>query len=409
MDFALRDCGFDVVWGNDVSPEAEETLGRYFPEIDFHLDDIRHLRKFPTASIVTGGYPCQSFSMGGNRAPADDPRTFLFQEFARVVDAVHPKYFVAENVSGLKSIQDGQWLALQLDTYNNIGRYGYHIAMALLNARDYGVPQRRKRVFIVGVRKDLGAHYHFPHPTHGPLESAKKSGLKPYTSHGEAIRHLPLDAPGEYYERPHDPEGNFSWYYMSRNRKAPWAEPSFTIVANFRHITLHPASPTMRLVWSNLADGWKQKWEFTDKYEHLSVDPSLPGLEKPRRLSWREAAAIQTFPRRFEPAGKLEKKFEQIGNAVPPMLMRAILKGIADESALKDYPGQHAQFIADPEQIQMFREDDDADNSDSVEQARGTPPGIASLPFPKSKGASRVSVGKRRSTGKPRSRRAGNT
>jgi DNA (cytosine-5)-methyltransferase 1 len=216
--------------------------------------------------------------------------------------------------------------------------------MTVLNARDYGVPQRRKRVLIVGVRKDLGLYYHFPKPSHGPRGIAEAKGLLPYASHGHAILHLPLDAPGEFYERPHDPEGHFSWYYMSRNRKANWLEPSFTIVANFRHITLHPASPTMRLVWSNLADGWKQKWEFTDQYEHLAYDPTLPKLEVPRRLSWREAAAIQTFPMGFEPAGKLERKFEQIGNAVPPKLMEAVLRGIADRTGLLPIPSEHEQL-----------------------------------------------------------------
>jgi DNA (cytosine-5)-methyltransferase 1 len=242
-------------------------------------------------------------------------------------------------------VQDGRWLELQLKTFNEIGKYGYHIASKVLDARDYGVPQKRKRVFIVGVRKDLGLHYHFPAQSHAKAALAQERNLKPWTSHGEAIKHLPLDAPGEFYERPHDPEGNFSWYYMSRNRKAKWAEPAFTVVANFRHITLHPASPTMRLLWSNLADGWKQKWEFSDEYEHLAFDPTLPILEHPRRLTWREAALLQTFPEGFEPVGKLEKKFEQIGNAVPPMLMKAVLKGIVDGKALHPFPSVNAMAL----------------------------------------------------------------
>lgn len=354
IDFAARDLGIDVRFANDVIPETEITFQNYFPEVDFHLQDIRQLDKFPKVDIVTGGYPCQSFSMGGKRNPANDPRTFLFKEFARVVDSVKPKYFVAENVSGLKSVQDGQWLKLQLDTFNSIGGHGYNIAMTVLNARDYGVPQRRKRVLIVGVRKDLGLFYHFPKPTHG--DPLKEKSLLPYTSHGEAIKHLPLDAPGEFYERPHDPEGNFSWYYMSRNRKANWFGPAFTVVANFRHITLHPASPTMKLVWSNLADGFKQKWDFSDEYEHLQIDSSLPKLEQPRRLSWREAALIQTFPDNFEPAGKLEKKFEQIGNAVPPGLMKAVLKPIVDGSGLHPFPGEHEQLHGKFEQLKIFKD-----------------------------------------------------
>lgn len=346
MDFAKRDLGVDVVMANDVMPDAALTMEKYFPETDFHLGDVRELRKFPKVDLITGGYPCQSFSMGGNRKPENDPRTFLFHEFARIVDKVAPKYFIAENVSGLKSVQDGRWLELQLKTFNEIGKHGYNIASRVLDARDYGVPQKRKRVFIVGIRKDLGCHYHFPDPTHAKAAEAAQLGLSPWASHGEAIRHLPLDAPGEFYERPHDPEGHFSWYYMSRNRKKKWSEPSFTIVANFRHITLHPASQTMKLLWSNLADGWKQRWEFSGEYEHLEFDPTLPVLEVPRRLSWREAAAIQTFPAGFEPVGKLEKKFEQIGNAVPPMLMKAVMEGIVSGSALRSHPSHYAMMLA---------------------------------------------------------------
>jgi DNA (cytosine-5)-methyltransferase 1 len=115
---------------------------------------------------------------------------------------------------------------------------------------------------------------------------------------------------------------------MSRNRRHRWDGPSYAIVANFRHVTLHPASPRMELEWSDLANGWKQKWRFTDEYDHLQFSPQYPPLMPARRLSWREAAAIQTFPSDFEPAGDLAVKFEQIGNAVPPALMRPIMRQV---------------------------------------------------------------------------------
>jgi DNA (cytosine-5)-methyltransferase 1 len=200
----------------------------------------------------------------------------------------------------------------------------------LLNAADYGVPQFRKRVIIVGVRHDVSDAFEFPAPTHAKPKVAKKLGLIPHASHGEAIRHLPPHPVGEYYERPHDPEGNFAWYFMSRNRRHRWDSPAFTVVANFRHITLHPASPVMELEWSDLADGWKQKWRFTNEYDHIQFAPEFPKLDPARRLSWREAAAIQTFPVNFEPAGDLEEKFEQIGNAVPPLLMQHIMQKVKE-------------------------------------------------------------------------------
>ena len=320
MDFGVEAAGGHVIFSNDVLPDACKSLHKYFPDADIRNEDISGIGTFPHADVVVGGYPCQSFSMAGNRDPKKDERTNLYKQFLRVISIVRPKYFVAENVSGLKSLNSGNFLKEQVEAYD---KEGYNVSYQLLNAKDYGVPQSRKRLFIVGVRKDLNQMFQFPLPTHG--KSTKKTGpLKPYASHGDAIKALPLWPEGEFYERPHDPEGHFSWYYMSRNRKANWADPAFTVVANWRHITLHPASPVMTLTWSNLADGWKQRWDFSDHYEHLEADSERQKLETPRRLSWRECARIQTFSSKFVPVGDVASKFTQIGNAVPPKLAKAI-------------------------------------------------------------------------------------
>ena len=335
MDFALEALGIDVVMSNDISEEATQTLKKYFSHSDVKKGDIREIQKFPSADLLVGGYPCQSFSLGGRRAPSNDPRSYLYLEYARALAAIQPKFFVAENVSGMAGVEDGVWFKEQLRLFSGIGK-GYLISHQLVNVQNYGVPQKRKRIIIVGVRKDIGAKFEFPAHSHGAEKQIlRNKKLKPYASHGEAIKHLPLHPSGEYYERPHDPTGHMSWYYMSRNRKANWFEPSFCIVANFRHITLHPACQTMKLVWSNLKDGFKQKWEFSGEYEHTKIDPTLPVLEIPRRLSWREAAAIQTFPRKYEPVGDLERKFEQIGNAVPPLLFKKLIAGIKSGDALR--------------------------------------------------------------------------
>jgi DNA (cytosine-5)-methyltransferase 1 len=331
MDFGVEASGGHVVFANDILADACKTLKHYFSDADVQFGDIAKIDSFPKADIVVGGYPCQSFSMAGNRSPENDARSTLYKQFLRVIKSVNPKYFVAENVSGLKQLGAGSFLAEQEKAYR---KEGYHVSHLLLNARDYGVPQSRKRLFIVGVRKDLNQVFEFPSATHGKM--TKKSGiLLPYASHGEAIKDLPLWPEGEFYERPHDPEGHFSWYYMSRNRKAKWAEPAYTVVANWRHITLHPASPVMSLTWSNLADGWKQRWDFTDEYEHLIADADRPKLEKPRRLSWRECARIQTFANDFEPFGDTESKFTQIGNAVPPKLAEALFTHLFSGAGLK--------------------------------------------------------------------------
>ena len=94
------------------------------------------------------------------------------------------------------------------------------------------------------------------------------------------------------------------------------------------------------MVESNLKDGFKQRWEFTKEYDHLESRPNYPTLENPRRLSWRECAAIQTFPEGFEPVGSMSSKYLQIGNATPPLLMEVIVKGLVDGTALHMEPSR---------------------------------------------------------------------
>ncbi len=339
MDFGAERAGASIALASDVMAVAAQTYEQSFPGVTFLPGDIRSINDdgyvYPNADLVIGGYPCQSFSLGGPRSPAGDERTYLYQEYARVVDRVNPRFFVAENVKGLRSIAKGKWFNDQVELFSGLGEEGYNLSWALLNAADYGVPQLRKRVFVVGVRKDLGNYYWFPPPTHAKADTAERLGMKPFTSHGDCIADLPLWPEGEFYERPHDPDGHWAWYYMSRNRKARWDAPSYTVLANWRHTTLHPASETMALTWSNLADGFKQRWDFSGEYEHVEGHPERPTLDQPRRLSWRECARIQTFPSDFEPAGNVEQKFEQIGNAVPPMLAEAVLAPLLSQTNLR--------------------------------------------------------------------------
>lgn len=334
-DLGAKRAGADIIFANDNNVDAITTYRKYknlltFGDVKIYDCDVSGINSFPSCELLLGCYPCQSFTMGGPRSPDTDPRTNLFVHFKKCLAAVNPKFFVTENVPGLAWLNEGRYLRVQLQSLRKAGR-GYNISCELLNANDYGIPQNRKRVFIVGVRKDLGSYYWFPNPTHGP----PGTGLLTWASHGDAIAHLSIDATGEYYDYPKLP---FSWWYMSRNRKRRWEEPSYAIQANWRHVPLHPASGTMRLVESNLKDGFKQRWEFTGEYDHLDGHPERPKLEKPRRLSWRECAAIQTFPPDFEPCGNIAAKYWQIGNAVPPLLIEQLVRGIVQETALQPEP-----------------------------------------------------------------------
>jgi len=333
-DLGATRAGAQIVFANDNYKPAADTYRKHSKliagtAVDFRDDDIRDIAKFPSCELLLGCYPCQSFTMGGNRNPDGDPRTNLYLEFRRCLQQTKPKFFVAENVAGLQWLSAGSYLEAQLEAFRTAGP-GYRISAKILDAQDFGVPAQRKRLFVVGVRRDQVAWYRFPEPTHGDAP-----GLEPYVSHGEALQGLPLSAALETYCEGREP---FSWWFMSRNRKRPWRRPGFTVVANWRHVTLHPASPLMRLVSSDWRNGSKQLWEFTDNYD---VPKGYERLEQPRRLSWRECAVIQTFPRRFQPVGNIKQKYFMIGNAVPPLLMQRIVRGLVTGKALVDQRPQY--------------------------------------------------------------------
>ena len=333
LDLGSQRAGVEVVFATDAMAEAEVAYRTLMPDVKFQVGDVRKLVSVPSADLLLGGYPCQPFTMGGPRRPAGDHRSDLYLEFARCLKLVRPQCFVAENVPGLYSLGGRAILDAHLSEFAKVGE-GYVITFAVVRAEEHGVPQRRRRLFMVGVRRDLERYFHFPQPDH---TADGREGTKLFAAHGEVLAGLPEWPTGEFYERPDD-EGHWPWYYMSRNRKARWDDPSYTIIANARHTPIHPASPMMRRAWSQLSDGFKQGWEFTDQYDHLDGHPDRLALGSPRRLSWRECALIQTFPEGFEPPGSLMRKVELIGNAVPPLLAEVIVRGLVDGTALHAEP-----------------------------------------------------------------------
>lgn len=298
---------FNTIYANDIFVEALETYQRNFPKtVLTHNKDIKKVKEFPKADMVVGGPPCPGFSEAGPRL-VDDPRNFLYLHYIRCLLQTKPKFFIMENVKGMLTLGKGEVFKQILQDFEAAGYKIYH---KLLNARDYGVPQIRERVFLVGVREDIDFKYTFPEPTHGDGDLF----LKPYVTLKDAIGDLE-DNPGDYYT------GSFSSIYMSRNRKKRWDEQSFTIQASGRHAPLHPSGLPMKKVD-------KDKWIFPD------------GEENHRRLSVKEVARIQTFPDWFEFSDggneniskntRLDKIYKQIGNAVPVQLARAIARPIAN-------------------------------------------------------------------------------
>jgi len=281
-DLGFTKGGHDVIWANDISGWACESYEKNM-KVSPVCGDVSKVSVFPKAELLVGCYPCQGFSMYGPRRK-NDPRNFLYREFARALGIVKPKYFLAENVKGLLA---GYGKEVFLNMRKDFAAKGDDVHWRLVYAKDYGIPQDRERVFIVGKRKDLCREYAFPDPMHGV-------GLRSYMTLRDAIGDLPTPKKGEYWE------GNFSSHYMSRNRKRSWDEVSFTIQASGRHAPLHPRGKMPVKVGK-------------DKYV-------FPKNSYQRRLSIRECARIQTFPDSFVFKGPMVSQYEQIGNAVPPKL-----------------------------------------------------------------------------------------
>ncbi len=303
FDYGATQAGLRIIWANDKDPHTLAAYKSILPNVPMLIQDIRKVEKFPTADVLIGCYPCTGFSIAARRRGKDGKErnlmetegNFLYKEYLRALSCVKPKYFFVENVLGMASAMKGWFFEEQLKGFRELG---YTPKPALLHGVQYGLPQDRKRVFIVGVRNDIAQdyEYEFPKPTHG-------IGLLPFRTIRDAIGNMPLMPYGEFLE------SGFHGHYLTRNRKRHWDSPSYTIVANSSHVPLHPAGDPM------IQTG-KDKWE-------LRGDVN-------RRLSWRECARIQGLPNHIEPDGSLDDKYRVIGNAVPPLFAQVIIRPIID-------------------------------------------------------------------------------
>ena len=309
LDSGFARIGFNVIWANEYDKTIWET---YEANHNTPLDrrDIRDIEssEIPQCDGIIGGPPCQSWSEAGSLRGIDDARGRLFFEFVRILRDKKPKFFLAENVPGMLSYRHEEAVKNIIAMFESAG---YTVYIDLLNAADYGVPQDRKRVFYVGVRKDLKCKFVFP-PSRKKRITLRQAIDDLKTT---AIPALPNNktngdkciVPNHEYMI-----GGFSPIYMSRNRVRSWDEQSFTIQAGGRHAPIHPQAPKMKFIEQN-------KREFVKGSEHLY-----------RRLSVRECARIQTFPDSFKFCyDNVTDAYKMIGNAVPVRLASYMAKAIS--------------------------------------------------------------------------------
>ncbi|MBD9159434.1 MAG: DNA cytosine methyltransferase [Clostridiales bacterium] len=301
--------GFTPVASVEIMPEAVETYQYNFIDKkgfnekvetrDIRTQEVKE-ELYKTIGnqhidLIVGGFPCQGFSMSGNRV-VSDPRNSLYLEMLEIVKNVQPDYVVMENVEGLRSMLDGKVETQILNDYKEIG---YEINVTTLNAADYGVAQQRKRVIFIGNR--IGNKNYHPKPLYEPNNyKTLGSAIYKYMNIAEdkSINHVFTRHTEDMKKRlANVPEGSSLFKnYSDSWKKSPWDKPSCTIKENHGAVNIHP--------------------------------------KLPRVLTAREIAAIQSFPDDFIFQGAKKWQLVQIGNAVPPLLGKAI--GLSIEKGLNE-------------------------------------------------------------------------
>ncbi len=329
LTLGLTMAGWDVIAAIEIDKSAANTHKLNFPDTQI-LHDIRDVdfQMFRGIDLIAGGPPCQPFSVAGKQLASADPRDMVPQ-FIRAVREAEPKAFIMENVPGLLTVRNALYTRQAVTQLEDLG---YRVDLKKLNASEYGVPQGRERVFFIGVRRNR--RFTFPHPSHGP------AGLLPIVTARQALINVP------------DCEPNRAIVTYAKNpvlRPSPWA--GMLVNGQGRPINLDQPSQTIPATAggnrTHIVDIEGILFEY-HRYLMGGGTPRIGRVEGVRRLNLRESARLQSFPDRFEFIGTVSKQYAQVGNAVPPLLARAV--GNAVFQALYE-PGELTEDI---EQSSIF-------------------------------------------------------
>jgi len=341
----LEMAGFRTLVANEVHPHPCMTLRHNFPSVPVVNASIKDLtgadllraagvRTGAEVDLVAGGPPCQGFSTAGMKDECD-PRNTLIGDFIRIVKEIRPRYFLLENVTGLVTLHNGKLFENVLYDLSTLG-YSFH--HDILFAADFGVPQMRKRLIVLGARE--GAPPPHPEPTHEePLEAGLfQSELKPYVTCGDAIGDLPEIHPGETVTQ-YDREPSNEYQHLMREGATMLLnhEASRHRAETMAYYGLVPPGGTSLDIPPDRRNGKQgvQRWPLGGLARTITTEPTdfmHPSLN--RIPTVRELARIQTFPDRYIFLGqrttgnKMRRlgycsQTQQVGNAVPPLLARA--------------------------------------------------------------------------------------
>jgi DNA (cytosine-5)-methyltransferase 1 len=339
MDSGFVGAGFQIVWANDVDRDACDT---YRQNLGDHVccQDVRSVNPdhLPPCDVLIGGPPCQGFSVAGKMGP-DDPRSGLVWQFVRFVVVLRPQVFVMENVpplAGLTPAALARWGPLRDRLLRALEGLGYCVEVRVLDAQDYGVPQRRKRAFFVGTAAGLPPWA--PPPRADSVRTA-----------GEVLRALPPPGPGNEGPCPArviparrwvKRKGPYSGALFNGGRAIDLGRPAQTLCASIggnktpvvdEDELRHGAAPWVAWYYRHLKGGGP---------------PLTEAPARLRRLTVTEAALLQGFPAEFRFEGSQSSQYAQIGNAVPPALGGAValgVKEVLDAESLREGAGRDVQ------------------------------------------------------------------
>lgn len=318
LALGLENAGFDNILANDFDKDSCKTLKHNRPDWNVLCEPVEELAekdltkmlniKRGELDLLSGGYPCQSFSYAGKRLGLNDVRGTMFYYYAKILEQMKPKMFLAENVKGLVSHDGGKTLATMISVFEDIG---YKVQYKVLNAWDYGVAEKRERIVIIGIRNDLNIEFSYPKPheykpvlkdvlknvpkSEGATYPQSKKEVFDLVPPGGCWRDLPEDIARAYMKGSYGLGGGKT----GMARRISWNEPSLTILC----------SPCMK-----------------------QTDRCHPDETRP--FTVRESARIQSFPDDWEFCGNMLNKYKQIGNAVPVNLAKEI--GLAIVKTLEE-------------------------------------------------------------------------
>ncbi|MCL5245561.1 DNA cytosine methyltransferase [Cellulophaga sp. 20_2_10] len=299
--------GFKQVGGLDWFKEAGMTYRENFnhPHIlgditqkevkDKFIETVQSSLKGKSLTVLSGGFPCQGFSMSGSRIVEDD-RNSLYKDMLEIIDALQPEFIVAENVKGLRSMLKGK---VEDKIKEDIAKLGYNVNVTVLNAANYYVPQKRERIIFVANR--IGKKNYHPKPLLTPKNYVTtKQAIQDLVKHKDDVNfnHVRTKHSDDMKSRLAKVEEGKSLYdnYSDSWKKCPWNEASCTIKENHGGVNIHPIEP--------------------------------------RVITVREMARLQSFPDDFIFKGAKGKQMMQIGNAVPPLLAKAIALAVRETLAV---------------------------------------------------------------------------